>query len=176
MLRKTLSLLALLVAVTTNAWAQSSTSTSNSIVLVITPFLSCSATRGMDFGTARKIDGPLFSSSTNYLRWDCSTDQGNSLNFTFTLPATMINPAATGLPVNLSYGSSSAFVDANGVRFNPSSGLANDIVANPGGAVVVTLGQPSASPVASDLIRADLSTARAGNYSATVVLNVTVNP
>jgi hypothetical protein len=175
MLKKTLSLLAVVVCVAGAVQAQSSSSTSNSIALVITPFLSCNPTRGIDFGTARKIDGPLFTSSTNYAQWDCNTDQGNSINFTFNLPATMVNPQATGLPVNLSYGSSSAFVDANGVRFNPSAGLANDIVANPAGHVVVTLGQPG-SGGAADLIRADLSTAKAGSYSATVTLNVTVNP
>jgi hypothetical protein len=176
MLRKTFTLLAVLVAfASATVSAQSSSSTSNSIALVITPFLSCSPTRGIDFGTARKIDGPLFTSSTNYAQWDCTTDQGNSINFTFNLPASMVNPAATGLPVGLSYGSSSAFADANGVRFNPASGLANDIVANPSGHVIVTLGQP-ASGGQADLVRADLSTARAGNYSATVVLNVTVNP
>src|SRR5438094_2177252 len=120
MLKKLLSLLALLACITTSAWAQNSSSTSNQLALVITPFLSCSPTHGIDFGTARKIDGPLFTSATNYAQWDCDTDQGNSINFTFSLPATMINPQATGLPVGLVYGSTSAFADANGVRFSPS--------------------------------------------------------
>jgi len=175
MLRKILPLLALLVCITTSAWAQNSSSTGNQLALVITPFLSCTPTRGIDFGTARRIDGPLFTSATNYAEWSCSTDQGNSINFTFGLPATMVNAQATSFPVQLSYGTTSAFVDANGVRFNPSTGLANDIVSNPGGAVTVRLGQP-ASGGAADLIRADLSTAKAGSYQATVTLNVTVNP
>ena len=171
----TLAFLAL-VFVTTLATAQSSSSTSNQLALVITPFLSCSPTRGIDFGTARKIDGPLFTSATNWAQWDCDTDQGNSINLTFSLPATMINPQATGLPVHLSYGTSSAFVDANGVRFDPSAGLSNDIVANPAGHVVVTLGKPGSGGGPTETIRADLSTAKAGTYSATVTLNVSVNP
>ena len=51
MLKKLLTLLTVFVGITTSAWAQSSSSTSNPIALVITPFLSCSPTRGIDFGT-----------------------------------------------------------------------------------------------------------------------------
>src|SRR6266404_6360372 len=99
MLRKIFSLAFLaLVFCTTLADAQSSSSTSNPIVLTITPSLSCTPSRGIDFGTARRVDGPLFTSATNYAEWSCSTDQGNSLNFTFSLPASLINPQAQGLP------------------------------------------------------------------------------
>src|SRR5437867_11400498 len=53
----------------------------------------CSATKGIDYGTARRIDGPRFTSATNYAEWTCDTDPGNSANFTFTLPAVMIKSA-----------------------------------------------------------------------------------
>jgi len=176
MLRKLFTLLAVLVAcASATVSAQSSSSTSNPVSLTITPFLSCSPIRGIDFGTARRSDGQLFTSATNYAEWQCDTDPGASANFTFSLPSAMINPSATGLTVPLSYGNQSAHVDANGVTFDPSAGLSSDIVTS--GHAVIRLGYPfQAGP--SGLVRADVSNASSiggGHYSATITLNVTLN-
>src|SRR3989442_12010408 len=104
MIRKLLSLLALFVCITTTVWAQTSSSASRQMALVVTPFLSCTGVKDIDFGTHTRAQGPLFTSATNYGEWDCDTDPGNSVNITFTLPSQMTNPQATGLPVPLTYG------------------------------------------------------------------------
>ena len=175
MLRKILSLLALVIAfVATPVWAQTSTSSSNTISLVLVPFLSCSVDRGIDYGTHRRVDngGILMTDASNYAQWTCQTDPGNSANFTFTLPTQMTqggNP-----PVPLTFGNSSAFVNANGVRFDPHAGLGNDFVSS--GTAIITLGQPSQAPSNSDLVQADVRNAVTGAYSAVVTLNVSLNP
>jgi hypothetical protein len=174
--RSILALFALLVGGSTVAWGQTSSSTSNPIALVITPFLSCSPSRGIDFGSHQRREGAVFTDGSNYAEWQCDTDAGNSVNVTFTLPTQLTNPQATGFPVALTYGAASGFIDQNASQFNPSTGLANDIV--PTGHAVVRLGWPRTGSGADELVRADISNASTvggGHYSATVVLNVTLN-
>ncbi len=155
-------------------WAQTSSTTSNTVALVVVPGLSCTVDRGIDYGTHRRTDngGIVFTDATNYAQWTCVTDPGNSANFTFTLPTVLRNGGNPTIP--LTFGSSSAFVSANGMRFDPHSGLAADFVSN--GTAVITLGQPSQAPGNSDLVQADLRQGVTGTYTATVVLNVTLNP
>lgn len=155
--------------------AQTSQSVSRQMTLTITPFLSCVGTHDMDWGTHRRPDGPLFSSASSYLEWDCSTDPNASVNISFALAAAMINPSATGLTVPVTYGSASGYSDQNGVAFNPASGMSNDIV--PTGHFVVSIGKPRLGGT-DELIRADIANASSlggGHYAATVVLNVTLN-
>ncbi len=177
-MRRIITLLALVVAFATPMWAQTSSTTSNPMALVITPFLPCSPTRGIDFGTHTRNQGPLFTSATDYAEWACDTDPGNSLNITFTLPSAMTNPQATSLSVPLTYGATAGFIDQNASQFNPATGLSNDIV--PNGHAVVRLGWPrNGGGDLNELVRADISNASTqggGHYSATVVLNVVVNP
>src|SRR6266487_2123703 len=104
-----LVVLSMLVGGSTVAWGQTSSTTSNQMALVITPFLSCTPTRGIDFGTHTRNQGPLFTSLTNYAEWDCDTDPNNSINITFTLPSAMTNPQATSLTVPLTYGNTAGF-------------------------------------------------------------------
>src|SRR5437870_4438747 len=127
----TLAFLAL-AFVATLANAQTSSATSNPLALTLTPFLTCSPTRGIDFGSHTRRDGPLFTSATNWAQWDCQTDPGNSVAVSFTLPSALTNPQATGLPVPLTYGTSSAFISQNASQFSPSTGLPNDVIP-PGG-------------------------------------------
>jgi len=176
MLRKLLTLLAVLVAcASATVSAQTAQTATRSMTLTITPFLSCTGTRDLDWGTHRRIDGPLVTSSTSFLEWICDTDPNASINITFGLPDRMLNPSATGLPVWLSYGNQSGYADQNGVAFDPASGLANDIV--PTGHVVITIGKPRLGG-AAELIIADIASASplgGGHYSAVVVLTVSSN-
>jgi hypothetical protein len=162
-----------LVAFATTAWAQTNSSTSNPVALTIVPFLSCTADRGIDYGTHRRVDngGLLFTDATNYAQWTCQTDPGNRASFTFVLPTVMTNGGNPTIP--LTFGSSSAFVSANGVRFDPHSGLGNDFVSS--GTATITLGQPSQAPSFNDLVQVDIRNSVTGPYTAVVVLNVTLN-
>src|SRR6266487_4091242 len=92
-MRKILLAFLALVSLTALANAQTSSSTSNTLALVVTPFLSCSADRGIDYGTHTRAEngGILFTDATNYAQWTCQTDPGNSANFTFTLPTALRN-------------------------------------------------------------------------------------
>src|SRR3989441_10463412 len=175
MIRKLLTLLlTLFVGGATLSWGQTSSLTSNTISLTLVPLLSCSADRGIDYGSHRRSDngGILFTDATNFAQWTCVTDPGNSANFTFTLPTALRNGGNPAIP--LTFGSSSAFVSANGVRFDPHSGLGNDFVSS--GTATITLGQPSQAPSLSDLVQADLRQGSTGPYTATVVLSVSLNP
>ena len=168
-----------LVSFATLVNAQTSSATSNPLTLVITPFLVCSPTRGIDFGSHTRRDGTLFTSATSYASWDCDTDPGNSVRVTFTLPSAMTNPQATALPVPLTYGTQSAFIDQNASSFDPSSGLANDVIPVGGdGTFVIQLGKPINNLGATELVKADISTASTqggGHYSGTVLLTVQLN-
>ncbi len=175
MLKKLFSLLVLSV-IATSAWAQTSSHTTRQLSLTIVPFLSCTGTRDIDYGTVRRIDGPQFTSATNYAEWTCDTDPGNSINISFTLPTQLSNPQATALPVPLTYGALAGFIDQNASQFNPSTGITNDVV--PTGHAVVRLGWPRNATGADELVRADVSNASSiggGHYSAIVTLNVTLN-
>ncbi len=177
-MRKILTLLALFVGITTTAWAQNSGAASRQMSLVITPFISVTGVRDIDFGTQRRTDGPLYTSATNYAEWTVDTDPMNSINLTFTLPSAMVNPQATGLPVPLTYGLTAGFIDQNASQFDPRTGLGNDVV--PTGHAVVRLGWPRfGGGDLNELVRADISNASTqggGHYSAVVTLNVVVNP
>jgi hypothetical protein len=155
--------------------AQTSRSVGAPMTLTITPFLSCVNDGGIAYGSVTRSAGSVSTSSSNFAQWTCDADPNASLNFTFTLPASMTNPAAAGLPVPLTFGATSAFVNCNGTVFNPNTGLANDIC--PSGHVVVQLGVPKGNG-ASDLVTANVSNASplgGGAYTATVTLNVTSN-
>ena len=173
MLKKLLSLLVLSV-IATSAWAQTSQSASRSLSLTIVPFLTVTGTRDISFGTARRIDGPLFSSATNYAEWTVDTDPGNSVSISFTLPTQMINGAATSFPVALTYGAASAYIDQNASQFSPATGLGNDIV--PNGHAVLRLGFPQHGTGTDELVKADISNAKSGSYTAVVTATVSVNP
>ena len=171
----TLAFLALVLG-TALANAQTSQSASRQMSLVITPFLSCTGTRDIGYGTVRRIDGPQFTSATNYAEWTCDTDPSNSINISFTLPTQLTNPQATGLPVPLTYGASAGFIDQNASQFNPATGLTNDVV--PTGHAVIRLGWPRNNTGQDELVKADVTNASAvggGHYSAVVTLNVVVN-
>jgi hypothetical protein len=172
-MRKILTLLVALVAFATTAWAQTSRSVSAPMSLTLAPFLSCVNDGGIAYGTVTRSAGSVSTSASNFAQWTCDADPNATLSYTFTLPASMTNPAATGLPVPLSFGSTSAFVNCNGTVFNPATGLANDIC--PGGHVVIQLGVPKGNG-ASDLVTANVSNASpagGGQYSAVIVINVT---
>jgi len=171
-----LTVLSLLLSAGTWAWAQTSSSTSNTISLTLVPLLSCTADRGIAYGSHRRTDngGILFTDAVNYAQWTCVTDPGNSANFTFTLPTVLTSGGNPTIPIT--FGSSSGFVSANGVRFDPHSGLSNDFVSS--GTATITLGQPSQAPGNNDLVQVDVRGGPAIGvpYVATVVLNVTLNP
>jgi len=174
----TLAFLAL-AFVATRANAQTSSSTSNPLALTLTPFLTCSPSRGIDYGSHTRRDGPLFTSSTNFAQWDCATDPGNSVALSFTLPSAMTNPQATSAPVPLTYGNLSAYIDQNASQFDPRTGLANDVIPPGGnGQFVIRLGYPQNNGDAQELVRADISAASTqggGHYGATVTVNVVLN-
>jgi hypothetical protein len=174
MLRKLILMLAVLVAfASATVSAQTSRSVSAPMTLTLAPFLSCVVDGGISYGTVTRSAGTVSTSSSNFAQFTCDADPGATLSYTFTLPASMTNPAATGLPVPLSFGSTSAFVNCNGTVFNPATGLANDIC--PGGHVVIQLGVPKGNG-ASDLVTANVSNASpagGGQYSAVIVINVT---
>lgn len=176
MLRKLILMLAVLVAcASATVSAQTSRSVGAPMTLTVTPFLSCVNDGGIAFGTVTRSAGTVSTSSSSFAQWTCDADPNASLNFTFTIPATMTNPAAAGLPVPLTFGATSAFVNCNGTVFNPNTGLSNDIC--PSGHVVVQLGVPKGNG-ASDLVTANVSNASplgGGAYTATVTLNVTSN-
>jgi|SRR5437588_9617980 len=155
--------------------AQTSQSVSAPVTLTLLPFLSCVNDGGIAFGSVHRTDGSVSTSASNFAQFSCDADPNASLNFTFSLPAALTNPSASGLPVPLSYGATSAFVNCNGTVFNPASGLANDIC--PGGHVVIQLGVPKGNG-ASDLVTANVSNGSplgGGHYSATIILNVSSN-
>src|SRR5205823_6882557 len=102
------------------------------------PFLSCVNDGGISYGSVHRTDGTVSTSASSFAQWSCDADPNASLNFTFSLPSALTNPSASGLPVPLSYGATSAFVNCNGTVFNPASGLATDIC--PGGPEVIPLG------------------------------------
>jgi len=176
--RSILTLLASFVCITTSAFAQTSSSTSNPMALTLVPFLSCHPTRGIDYGSVRRSDGPQFTSATNFAEWECDTDPSNSINITFTLPSQLTNPQATAAPVPLTYGATAGFIDQNASQFNPATGLSNDVV--PTGHAVIRLGWPRmGGGDLNELVRADISSANTqggGHYQAVVTLNVVVNP
>jgi hypothetical protein len=176
MLRKTLTLLAVLVAcASATVSAQTSQNVSAQVTLTLAPFLSCVNDGGISYGTVNRTQGTVSTSASNFAQWTCDSDPNASLNFTFTLPAAMTNPAAQGLPIPLSFGTTSAFVNCNGNTFNPASGLANDIC--PGGHVVIQLGVPKGNGP-SDLVTANVSNGSpigGGHYSAVIILNTTSN-
>ena len=176
MLRKLLTLLAVLVAcASATVSAQTSQSMSAPVTLTLLPFLSCVADGGISYGSVHRTDGSVSTSASNFAQWSCDADPNASLNFTFTLPGSMTNPAAAGLPIPLSFGTTSAFVNCNGTVFNPSIGLANDIC--PSGHVVVQLGVPKGNG-ASDLVTANVANGSplgGGHYSAVIILNTTSN-
>src|SRR5205807_863938 len=103
----------------------------------------------------------------------------NSVAVSFTLPSAMTNPQATSLPVPLTYGATSAFISQNASEFDPSTGLANDVIPVGGdGTFVIKLGYPQNNGGAQELVRADISTASTqggGHYSAQVTVNVVLN-
>jgi hypothetical protein len=178
-MRKILTLAFLALAVfAMPVFAQTAQSASRQMSLVIVPFLSVTGVRDIDFGTHTRNQGPLFTDATNYAEWSVDTDPNNSINISFTLPSAMVNPQATGLSVPLSYGLTAGFIDQNASQFNPSTGLANDIV--PTGHAVVRLGWPRmGGGDLNELVRADISNASTqggGHYSAVVTLNVVINP
>jgi len=155
--------------------AQTSQNTSAPVTLTLAPFLSCVNDAGISFGTVTRTQGTVSTSASSFAQWQCDADPNASLNFTFTLPAAMTNPAAQGLPIPLSFGTTSAFVNCNGNTFNPASGLANDIC--PGGHVVIQLGVPKGNGP-SDLVTANVSNGSpigGGHYSAVIILNTTSN-
>src|SRR6266853_3097263 len=167
-----LAVLALLVGSSTPSWGQTSQTVSVPVTLTLVPFLSCVADGGIAYGSVHRSQGTVSTSSTSFAQWQCDTDPGSSLNFTFTLPIAMTNPSATSATVPLSFGATSAFVNCNGSVFNPASGLANDVC--PSGHAVVQLGVPRGS--ASDLVTANVSGASplgGGAYTATITMNVT---
>src|SRR3989441_2913809 len=102
--RSILTMLALVVGITTSAWAQTTGSASRQMTLVVTPFLSVVGVRDIDFGTHTRAQGPLFTSASNYAEWNVDTDPNNSVNISFTLPSAMVNPQATSLSVPLKIG------------------------------------------------------------------------
>src|SRR6266704_5562211 len=163
----TLAFLAL-VSLTALVNAQTSQSVTRQMTLTLVPFLSCTGTRDIGYGTVRRIDGPQFTSATNYAEWTCDTDPSNSINITFTLPSQMTNPQATGLPVPLTYGATAGFIDQNASQFNPATGLSNDVV--PTGHAVIRLGWPRmGGGDLNELVRADISNANTqggGHYQA----------
>jgi hypothetical protein len=170
--------LAFLALVSFAALANAQTQTvTRSMVLTLTPFLSCVGTRDMDWGSHRRTDGTVVSGPLAYLEWTCDTDPNASINISFPgLPAAMINPVATGLTVPLTYGASSAYADQNGVAFDPASGLSGDIV--PTGHVVITLGRGGRNNTPDEFVRADVSNASpagGGHYSAVITLTVSSN-
>ena len=172
----TLAFLALVLG-TALANAQTSQSASRQMSLVITPFLSVTGVRDIDFGTHTRNQGPLYTDATNYAEWSIDTDPDNSINISFTLPSAMTNPSATSLSVPLTYRLTAGFIDQNASQFNPALGLSNDIV--PNGHAVVRLGWPRmGGGDLNELVRADISAASTqggGHYSAVVTLNVVVN-
>jgi hypothetical protein len=175
MLKKTFTLLAVVVCVAGAMQAQTTQNISAPMTLTLAPFLSCVDDAGISYGTVHRTDGSVSTSLSNFAQWECDADPNATLSYTFTLPTQMTNPSATGLPIPLTFGSTSAFVNCNGTVFNPAAGLSNDIC--PGGHVVIQLGVPRTNG-ASDLVSANVSNASpagGGHYSATIVLNVTSN-
>ncbi|SRR6266576_3753809 len=164
-----------LVSFATLANAQTSQNVNAPVTLTLAPFLSCVNDAGISFGTVHRTDGSVSTSASSFAQWECDADPNASLNFTFTLPAALTNPSAAGLPIPLTYGASSAFVNCNGTVFNPASGLSNDIC--PGGHVVIQLGVPKGNG-AADLVSANVSNGSplgGGHYSATIILTTTSN-
>lgn len=173
MIRKIFTLLALLVGVSTGAWAQTTQSVSRAMALTITPFLNCVGTKDIDYGPHRVSDGTIFTSATNYAEVQCTTDRDNSLNITFGLPSVMTNAAATGFPIPITYGNLSAFASDNSTQFDPAVGLGSDIT--PSGSVGIRLGWPRQGIGPSELVAVNVTTAKRGTYAAVVVFNVSVN-
>ena len=167
-----LPLLALLVAVTTTAQAQSSQTVSRSMALTIQPFITCTGTKDIDFGNHRATDGFLQTSATNYAEVVCSTDPGNMLSISFGLPSQMVNDQATSFPLPIGYGSLSAYVSDNSTSFDPRNGLGGDITSS--GNITVRLGWPRFGGSGDELVTVNVANARRGSYHAELTVTVAV--
>lgn len=171
--RITLTLVGALLALitwTTPAAAQcSGTSTSQSCNITATvtvqATLSCTVLKVFDFGSHPSAVGLIGSDENNHGRIQCSTDPGNHVNVSFTLPPTLSDGAGHTVP--LIYGNESGrLYDGTGggtaTTFNPANGFVGFTVGS--GTVTLALGENGANQSFAE-VSVNLAGASAGTYT-----------
>ncbi len=165
-------LLALVLLVLTPAVleAQSPQTVDVNAIVSITPFLSCVNVGNFDFGTHFETEG-VITSDGSYGALACTTDPGNTMEVTLSLPAVMDN--GTGGTVPILYGIlAGAFADIGGVivRYDPTTPVSLDILS---GAASWSLGNRGGGPD-EHVVSIDLTGAPIGDYTATIVATIAI--
>lgn len=159
-----------LVTYTTPVAAQcSGTSVSQSCnvtaQVVVQATLSCVVNRNFDFGSHPSAIGVVGSDENNHGRITCTTDPGNLVNVSFTLPASLSDGAGHTVP--LTYGNEAGrLYDGTGggafTAFNPAVGFVGFTVGS--GTMTLALGENGANQTFSE-VSVNLSSAAAGTYT-----------
>lgn len=172
MFRRITTLLALLVGITTSAWAQSPQSFQWNASISITPFLSCTVTQHLAFGSHFASEGSIRSTGSNYAELMCTTDPGNALSASLVLPSTLTR-AGGGGSVPITYEARSLRLADNAgseQNVNPSTGTPSFISGS--GIIAVSLGRDFGGGDQSVAI--NLTGSPAGSYSGVITITLSV--
>jgi len=172
MSRKILTLLALLVGITTSAWAQASQAFQWNASVVITPSLNCTVTQHLTFGSHFSTEGAVRSTGSNYAELMCTTDPGNHVSASLVLPSTLTR-AGGGGSVPITYEARSLRLADNASseqNVNPSTGTPSFLSGT--GIIAVSLGRDFGGGDQSVVV--NLTGAPAGSYSGVITITLSV--
>lgn len=168
--------IAAFLALPATTFAQASQSVGGTATVEIIPFLNLVNTTGFDFGQHYAADG-VVTSGLNVARWDGSTDPGNDISITFTLPNFLSDGGGSNIPIT--FGSASGHFSPNGGTsqvFNPATGVASANVPLTGnGTFLVWLGSSNAGQQTdADIVKIDVTGKQPSIYTGTMTLTVAV--
>jgi hypothetical protein len=165
---KLITLLAVATVVPAAAQTVSPTATATATVLAQ---LTLTKTADMTFPGSFASAGTVYPSSP--AKFDGSTDVGNSLSVSISLPSVLTRSGGATIPFSCGT-TSGLFQGAGGDQpFNPNTALATTGPVNGTGAITVWVSSPFAS-VASDKCSVVLTGALKGVYTGTITTTVTV--
>ncbi len=166
-----ITVVALLFIAATPLVAQTSRSADASATVVITPVLTLVKSVDLSFGSHFNSEGIVASSGP--ARWDGTTDAGNHISASFTLPSTLarIGNGDPGVPISFGNESAQATHSAISMAFDPNAGLADFGPIPTPGSFNIQLGMGN---VPSNRAAVDLTGHRPGTYQGVITLTVTV--
>jgi hypothetical protein len=135
--------------------------------------LSCAVTQHFTFGSWPSSAGSVSGNETNTGRLRCTTDPGNSVQVSFTLPASLSDGLGHAVPINFGNESARAY-DADGSAglprvFNPALGTTAFPVSS--GVLTLTVGENGPNSPAAE-VSVNLTGAAAGTYTGVIVATI----